>query len=125
MISLESDGVVRVLSPVTAAEIQASDFEQVIQGGSKTIPSSAQNVLLFTKAKVALIRLMTVIPEHTVLALFYSQPIFLKKKSCWFLLMKCNLFPLAKQQVFRLYFEDMEQIDDVAIAEMDINWQIQ
>ncbi|GJY77636.1 ribonuclease H-like domain-containing protein [Tanacetum coccineum] len=102
-------------------------YEQRIQGASKT-SSVLQNVALFHKAKVALIRIKvksgftgaystctpstssTNIPEKEVLAGFADEVIY-------------SLF--AKQsEDWDLLHEDLEQIDDVDIEEMDINWQI-
>ncbi|GKF90891.1 ribonuclease H-like domain-containing protein, partial [Tanacetum coccineum] len=74
-------------------------------------------LLLFHKAKVALIRLSLVFLVHTILPLLLLlQPIFLKKK---FLL----VLDLLHEDLDLLH-EDFEQIDDVDIEEMDINWQI-
>ncbi|GKC03836.1 hypothetical protein Tco_0995446 [Tanacetum coccineum] len=54
----------------------------------------------------------------------FLKPIFLKKKFLLVFLMK-YLFPFAKQsEDWDLLHEDLEQIDDVDIEEMDINWQI-
>ncbi|GKA93312.1 ribonuclease H-like domain-containing protein [Tanacetum coccineum] len=76
-------------------------------------------LLLFHKAKVALIKLSLVllvptsstnIPEKEVLAGFADEVIY-------------SLF--AKQsEDWDLLHEDLEQINDVYIEEMDINWQI-
>ncbi|GKE27407.1 ribonuclease H-like domain-containing protein [Tanacetum coccineum] len=180
-ISIGKDGVVRVLSPVTAAEIQAVEkerkaknillmaipkehmrrfhgmddakeiweairtrtnpeidnlsiddlynnlrvFEQEIQGASKT-SSSAQNVAFVSQSKSSTNKVKsgfsgayssctpstssTNIPEKEVLAGFADEVIY-------------SLF--AKQtEDLDLLHEDLEQIDDVDIEEMDINWQI-
>ncbi|GJS99063.1 hypothetical protein Tco_0820233 [Tanacetum coccineum] len=77
-------------------------FEQEIQGASKT-SSSAQNVALFIKQKA-------VLKEKEALAGFADEVIY-------------SLF--AKQlEDWDLLHEDLEQIDDLDIEEMDINWQI-
>ncbi|GJW42701.1 hypothetical protein Tco_0071500 [Tanacetum coccineum] len=100
-------------------------FKQEIQGASKT-SSSAQNVAFVSQSKVALLRLSswffgaissctpstssTNIPEKEVLAGFADEVIY-------------SLF--AKQtEDLDLLHEDLEQIDDVDIEEMDINWQM-
>ncbi|GJZ39728.1 putative ribonuclease H-like domain-containing protein [Tanacetum coccineum] len=103
-ISIGKDGVVRVLSH-SAAEIQAVKkerkaknivFEQEIQGAPKT-STSAQNVAFVSQSKKAL-------------AGFADEVIY-------------SLF--AKQsEDWDLLHEDLEQIDDLDIEEMDINWQI-
>ncbi|GJR83532.1 ribonuclease H-like domain-containing protein [Tanacetum coccineum] len=80
-------------------------FEQEIQGASKT-SSSAQNVAFVSQSK----RSSTNIPEKEVLAGFADEVIY-------------SLF--AKQsEDWDLLHEDLEQIDDLDIEEMDINWQI-
>ncbi|GJX09005.1 ribonuclease H-like domain-containing protein [Tanacetum coccineum] len=77
-------------------------FEQEIQGAPKT-SSSAQNFLHASTSS-------TNIPEKEVLAGFADEVIY-------------SLF--AKQtEDLDLLHEDLEQIDDVDIEEMDINWQI-
>ncbi|GJX94942.1 ribonuclease H-like domain-containing protein [Tanacetum coccineum] len=133
-------------SPVTAAEIQAISqllfsngaqvpkyqqkmqiiiFEQEIQGVSKT-SSSAQNVAFVSQSKSSTNKVKsgftgaystctpstssTNVPEKEVLAGFADEVIY-------------SLF--AKQsEDWDLLHEDLEQIDDVDIEEMDINWQI-
>ncbi|GJU81308.1 ribonuclease H-like domain-containing protein [Tanacetum coccineum] len=173
-ISTGKDGVIRVLSPVTAAEIQAVEkerkaknillhrtslcglekeydkvsiitfsiseahgaevstedanhkvFEQEIQGSPKP-SSSAQNVAFVSQSKSSTNKVKsgfsgayssctpstssTNIPEKEVLAGFADEVIY-------------SLF--AKQtEDLDLLHEDLEQIDDVDIEEMDINWQI-
>ncbi|GJT80424.1 hypothetical protein Tco_1054766 [Tanacetum coccineum] len=84
-ISTGKDGIVRVLSPVTAAEIQASTCT----------PSTLFNNMF----------------EKEVLAGFSDEVIY-------------SLF--AKQsEDWDLLHKDLEQIDDVDIEEMDINWQLE
>ncbi|GJR40106.1 hypothetical protein Tco_1215790 [Tanacetum coccineum] len=64
--------------------------------------------------------------EIQVLALLpLLQPIFLKKKFLLVLLMKLFILSLPIQsEDWDLLHEDLEQIDDLDIEEMDINWQI-
>ncbi|GJT80746.1 ribonuclease H-like domain-containing protein [Tanacetum coccineum] len=100
-------------------------FEQEIQGASKT-SSSAQNVAFISQSKSSTNKVKsgfsgayssctpstssTNIPEKEVLAGFADEVIY-------------SLF--AKQtEDLDLLHEDLEQIDDVDIEEMDINWQI-
>ncbi|GJT14483.1 ribonuclease H-like domain-containing protein [Tanacetum coccineum] len=100
-------------------------FEQEIQGVSKT-SSSAQNVAFVSQSKSSTNKVKpgfsgaytsctpstssTNIPEKEVLAGFADEVIY-------------SLF--AKQtEDLDLLHEDLEQIDDVDIEEMDINWQI-
>ncbi|GJY64677.1 putative ribonuclease H-like domain-containing protein [Tanacetum coccineum] len=100
-------------------------FEQEIQGASKT-SSSAQNVAFVSQSKSSTNKVKsgltgaystctpstssTNIPKKEVLAGFADEVIY-------------SLF--AKQsEDWDLLHEDLEQIDDVDIEEMDINWQI-
>ncbi|GJZ71613.1 ribonuclease H-like domain-containing protein [Tanacetum coccineum] len=100
-------------------------FEQEIQGASKT-SSSAQNVAFVSQSKSSTNKVKsgfsgaystctpstssTNIPKKEVLAGFADEVIY-------------SLF--AKQtEDLDLLHEDLEQIDDVDIEEMDINWQI-
>ncbi|GJY05660.1 ribonuclease H-like domain-containing protein [Tanacetum coccineum] len=100
-------------------------FEQEIQGAPKT-SSSAQNVAFVSQSKSSTNKVKsgfsgayssctpstssTNIPEKEVLAGFADEVIY-------------SLF--AKQtEDLDLLHEDLEQIDDVDIEEMDINWQI-
>ncbi|GJY04450.1 hypothetical protein Tco_0370390 [Tanacetum coccineum] len=100
-------------------------FEQEIQGASKT-SSSAQNVAFVSQSKSSTNKVKsgfsgayssctpstssTNVPEKEVLAGFADEVIY-------------SLF--AKQsEDWDLLHEDLEQIDDVDIEEMDINWQI-
>ncbi|GJS00511.1 ribonuclease H-like domain-containing protein [Tanacetum coccineum] len=100
-------------------------FEQEIQGASKT-SSSAQNVAFVSQSKSSTNKVKsgftgaystctpstssTNVPEKEVLAGFADEVIY-------------SLF--AKQtEDLDLLHEDLEQIDDVDIEEMDINWQI-
>ncbi|GJT80145.1 ribonuclease H-like domain-containing protein [Tanacetum coccineum] len=100
-------------------------FEQEIQGVSKT-SSSAQNVAFVSQSKSSTNKVKsgfsgaystctpstssTNAPEKEVLAGFADEVIY-------------SLF--AKQtEDLDLLHEDLEQIDDVDIEEMDINWQI-
>ncbi|GJU51414.1 ribonuclease H-like domain-containing protein [Tanacetum coccineum] len=100
-------------------------FEQEIQGASKT-SSSAQNVAFISQSKSSTNKVKsgftgtystctpstssTNIPEKEVPAGFADEVIY-------------SLF--AKQsEDWDLLHEDLEQIDDVDIEEMDINWQI-
>ncbi|GJS49543.1 ribonuclease H-like domain-containing protein [Tanacetum coccineum] len=103
-------------------------FEQEIQGAPKTSSSahsSAQNVAFVSQSKSSTNKVKsgfsgayssctptssTNIPEKEVLAGFADEVIY-------------SLF--AKQtEDLDLLHEDLEQIDDVDIEEMDINWQI-
>ncbi|GJT38204.1 ribonuclease H-like domain-containing protein [Tanacetum coccineum] len=104
-------------------------FEQEIQGAPKTsskTSSSAQNVAFVSQSKSSTNKVKsgfsgayssctpstssTNIPEKEVLAGFADEVIY-------------SLF--AKQtEDLDLLHEDLEQIDDVDIEEMDINWQI-
>ncbi|GJU06768.1 putative ribonuclease H-like domain-containing protein [Tanacetum coccineum] len=112
------------------AEVSTEDanhkvFEQEIQGVSKT-SSSAQNVAFVSQSKSSTNKVKsgftgaystctpstssTNVPEKEVLAGFADEVIY-------------SLF--AKQsEDWDLLHEDLEQIDDVDIEEMDINWQI-
>ncbi|GJW70539.1 hypothetical protein Tco_0127456 [Tanacetum coccineum] len=112
------------------AEVSTEDanhkvFEQEIQGASKT-SSSAQNVAFVSQSKSSTNKVKsgftgaystctpstssTNVPEKEVLAGFADEVIY-------------SLF--AKQsEDWDLLHEDLEQIDDVDIEEMDINWQI-
>ncbi|GJY39969.1 ribonuclease H-like domain-containing protein [Tanacetum coccineum] len=100
-------------------------FEQEIQGASKT-SSSAQNVAFVSQSKSSTNKVKsgfsgayssctpstssTNIPEKEVLAGFADEVIY-------------SLF--AKQsEDWDLLHEDLEQIDDVDIEEMTLNWQI-
>ncbi|GJR76876.1 putative ribonuclease H-like domain-containing protein [Tanacetum coccineum] len=100
-------------------------FEQEIQGASKTT-SSAQNVAFVSQSKSSTNKVKsgftgaystctpstssTNIPEKEALAGFADEVIY-------------SLF--AKQsEDWDLLHEDLEQIDDLDIEEMDINWQI-
>ncbi|GJR42011.1 ribonuclease H-like domain-containing protein [Tanacetum coccineum] len=100
-------------------------FEQEIQGASKTY-SSAQNVAFVSQSKSNTNKVKsgfngaystctpstssTNVPEKEVLAGFVDEVIY-------------SLF--AKQsEDWDLLHEDLEQIDDLDIEEMDINWQI-
>ncbi|GJV36616.1 ribonuclease H-like domain-containing protein [Tanacetum coccineum] len=100
-------------------------FEQEIQGASKT-SSSAQNVAFVSQSKSSTNKVKsgftgaystctpstssTNIPEKEALAGFADEVIY-------------SLF--AKQsEDWDLLHEDLEQIDDLDIEEMDINWQI-
>ncbi|GKA38681.1 ribonuclease H-like domain-containing protein [Tanacetum coccineum] len=97
-------------------------FEQEIQGASKT-SSSAQNVAFVSQSKSNTNKVKsgftgaystctpstssTNIPEKEVLADEVIYSLFAKQSEDWDLL-----------------HEDLEQIDDLDIEEMDINWQI-
>ncbi|GJS92520.1 hypothetical protein Tco_0799488 [Tanacetum coccineum] len=100
-------------------------FEQEIQGASKT-SSSAQNVAFVSQSKSSTNKVKssftgaystctpstssTNVPEKEVLAGFADEVIY-------------SLF--AKQsEDWDLLHEDLEQIDDLDIEEIDINWQI-
>ncbi|GJX65903.1 putative ribonuclease H-like domain-containing protein [Tanacetum coccineum] len=100
-------------------------FEQEIQGASKT-SSSAQNVAFVSQSKSSTNKVksgftstyssctpstsLTNTPEKKALAGFADEVIY-------------SLF--AKQsENWDLLHEDLEQIDDLDIEEMDINWQI-
>ncbi|GJW45581.1 putative ribonuclease H-like domain-containing protein [Tanacetum coccineum] len=115
---------------ITAAQVYVNTvlmkvFEQEIQGASKT-SSSAQNVAFVSQSKSSTNKVKsgftgaystctpstssTNVPEKEVLAGFADEVIY-------------SLF--AKQsEDWDLLHEDLEQIDDVDIEEMDINWQI-
>ncbi|GJS73826.1 ribonuclease H-like domain-containing protein [Tanacetum coccineum] len=80
---------------------------------------------------VSNIKLSLVLLVLLLLALFYFlQPMIPEKEVLeWFLLMKLSIPSLAKlfakqTEDLDLLHEDLEQIDDVDIEEMDINWQI-
>ncbi|GJR41804.1 putative ribonuclease H-like domain-containing protein [Tanacetum coccineum] len=100
-------------------------FEQEIQGASKT-SSSAQNVAFVSQSKSSTNKVksgftsayntctpstsLTNIPEKEVLAGFADEVVY---------------FLFAKQsEDWDLLHEDLEQINDLDIEEMDINWQI-
>ncbi|GJW08584.1 ribonuclease H-like domain-containing protein [Tanacetum coccineum] len=100
-------------------------FEQEIQGASKT-SSSAQNVAFVSQSNSSTNKVKsgftgaystctpstssTNIPEKEVLVGFADEVIY---------------FLFAKQsEDWDLLHEDLEQIDDLDIEEMDINWQI-
>ncbi|GJR76746.1 putative reverse transcriptase domain-containing protein [Tanacetum coccineum] len=82
-------------------------------------------LLLFHKAKAALIRLSLVLLVPTVLALLLISSTNIPEKE---VLLVCDevIYSLfAKQsEDWDLLHEDLEQIDDLDIEEMDINWQI-
>ncbi|GKA20122.1 hypothetical protein Tco_0700111, partial [Tanacetum coccineum] len=98
-------------------------FEQEIQGASKT-SSSAQNVAFVSQMLKNIFKSgftsaystctpstsSTNVPEKEVLAGFADEVIY-------------SLFSKQTED-FDLLHEDLEQIDDVDIEEMDINWQI-
>ncbi|GKB83107.1 ribonuclease H-like domain-containing protein [Tanacetum coccineum] len=100
-------------------------FEQEIQGASKT-SSSAQNVAFVSQSKSSTNKVKsgftgaystcapstssTNIPEKEVLAGFADEVIY-------------SLFAKQSEDINMLH-EDLEQIDDLDIEEMDINWQI-
>ncbi|GKC04664.1 hypothetical protein Tco_0996274 [Tanacetum coccineum] len=112
-ISTGKDGVVRVLSPVTAAEIQAVEKEreklEIKDLGSHSETRFGGNANS-KKISCTPSTSSTNIPEKEVLAGFADEVIY-------------SLF--AKQiEDLDLLHEDLEQIDDVDIEEMDINWQI-
>ncbi|GKC49688.1 hypothetical protein Tco_1072433 [Tanacetum coccineum] len=170
IISTGKDGIVRILPPVTAAEIQAVEkekeggegfrkgimtysqqllsqlgsswcgritedanhsypiigprawvFEQEIQGASKTF-SSAQNVAFVSQSKSNTNKVKsgaystctptssTNIPEKEAIVGFADEVIY-------------SLFTKQSED-WDLLHEDLEQIDDLDIEEMDINWQI-
>ncbi|GKF77193.1 hypothetical protein Tco_0229663, partial [Tanacetum coccineum] len=109
----------------TKPEVDTLSIEQEIQGALKT-SSSAQNVAFVSQSKSSTNKVKsgftgaystctpstssTNIPEKEVLAGFADEVIY-------------SLF--AKQsEDWDLLHEDLEQIDDVDIEEMDINWQI-
>ncbi|GJR51235.1 putative ribonuclease H-like domain-containing protein [Tanacetum coccineum] len=109
------------------AEVSTEDannkvFEQEIQGASKT-SLSAQNVAFVSQSKSSTNKVKsgaystctpstssTNIPEKEVLAGFADEVIY-------------SLFA-KKSEDWDLLHEDLEQINDVDIEEMDINWQI-
>ncbi|GKA21818.1 hypothetical protein Tco_0707780 [Tanacetum coccineum] len=100
-------------------------FEQEIQGASKT-SSSAQNVAFVSQSKSSTNKVksgftgaystctpstsLTNIPEKEVPAGFADEVIY-------------SLFTKQSEDIDLLH-EDLEQIDDLDIKEMDINWQI-
>ncbi|GJW23183.1 ribonuclease H-like domain-containing protein [Tanacetum coccineum] len=134
-ISTGKDGIVRVLSPVTAAEIQAVEKERKAKNillmaipkehmrrfhgmddakeiweAIRTSKSSTIKVKLVPTITCTPLSSSNHIPEKEVLAGFADEVIY-------------SLF--AKQsEDWDLLHEDLEQIDDVDIEEMDINWQI-
>ncbi|GKB08628.1 hypothetical protein Tco_0836940 [Tanacetum coccineum] len=79
-------------------------FEQEIQGALKT-SSSAQNVAFVSQSKSSTNKV---------------------KSGVYFIIPFCQTIRFAKQsEDWDLLHEDLEQIDDVDIEEMDINWQIE
>ncbi|GJW81962.1 hypothetical protein Tco_0145937 [Tanacetum coccineum] len=121
-ISTGKDGVIRILPPVTATEIQAIEKER-----------KAKNILLMAIPKEHMRRFhgmddakeiweairtstctpstsSTNAPEKEVLAGFADE---------LFIFLFAN-----KQKTWTLLHEDLKQIDDLDIEEMDINWQI-
>ncbi|GKA64125.1 ribonuclease H-like domain-containing protein, partial [Tanacetum coccineum] len=92
---------------------------------SRGCKSQCSKRSLFHTARAALTRLSLVILVPTVLILLLLQTIFKKEKFLLVLLMKLFIHSLPKQsEDLDLLHEDLEQIDDVDIEEMDINWQI-
>ncbi|GKC00452.1 ribonuclease H-like domain-containing protein [Tanacetum coccineum] len=75
-------------------------FEQEIQGASKT-SSSAQNVAFVSQSKSSTNKVKSGFSGEVIYSLFAKQT-----------------------EDLDLLHEDLEQIDDVDIEEMDINWQI-
>ncbi|GKA18696.1 ribonuclease H-like domain-containing protein [Tanacetum coccineum] len=136
-ISTGKDGIVRVLSPVTAAEIQAVEKER-----------KAKNILLMAIPKEHMrrfhgmddakeiweaIRIKLVcnaIQRKCRNTYIHSTP----STSSTNILEKEVLTGFADEVIYSLFakqsedwdllHEDLEQIDDVDIEEMDINWQI-
>ncbi|GJR02086.1 hypothetical protein Tco_0525070 [Tanacetum coccineum] len=117
-ISTGKDGIVRVLSPVTAAEIQAVKKESEGSHGAEVSTEDANHKFLRSlPAWSNLAMTMRTNPEIDTLSIddlsfagFADEVIY-------------SLF--AKQsEDWDLLHEDLEQIDDVDIEEMDINWQI-
>ncbi|GJT21550.1 putative ribonuclease H-like domain-containing protein [Tanacetum coccineum] len=98
-ISTGKDGVIRILPPVTAAEIQAVKKER-----------KAKNILLMKAVFNNSLKHLKYPVRKEVMAGFADEVIY-------------SLF--AKQsEDWDLLHEDLEQIDDLDIEEMDINWQI-
>ncbi|GJX20714.1 ribonuclease H-like domain-containing protein [Tanacetum coccineum] len=170
-ISTGKDGVVRVLPPVSAAEIHAAEKERKARtillmaipkehlirfhgiddakeiweairtrfGGNANSKKMQKAVLkqqfeAFTiSTRAALTRLSLVILVSTVLILLLLlQTIFQKEK---FLILKEKFCGFADEVIdstlvdkqsedLDLLHEDLEQIDDLDIEEMGINWQI-
>ncbi|GJS13593.1 hypothetical protein Tco_0408065 [Tanacetum coccineum] len=117
-ISTGKDGIVRVLSPVTAAEIQVVKKESEGSHGAEVSTEDANHKFLRSlPAWSNLAMTMRTNPEIDTLSIddlsfagFADEVIY-------------SLF--AKQsEDWDLLHEDLEQIDDVDIEEMDINWQI-
>ncbi|GJT17227.1 putative ribonuclease H-like domain-containing protein [Tanacetum coccineum] len=137
-ISTGKDGVIRILPPVTAAEIQAVEkerkaknillmkavFKQQFEAfkissleGLEKGYDRFQQLLSQLEAHGAEVstedanyKFLRSFPQHEVIAGFADEVIY-------------SLF--AKQsEDWDLLHEDLEQIDDLDIEEMDINWQI-
>ncbi|GJS78426.1 ribonuclease H-like domain-containing protein [Tanacetum coccineum] len=103
-------------------------FEQEIQGASKT-SLSAQNVAFVSQSIKASIKVKSGFTSY--LTVFHSlillQPKLQKRRSfcCGFAdEVIYSLFAKQSEGVWDLLHEDLEQIDDLDIEEMDINWQI-
>ncbi|GKA05845.1 retrovirus-related pol polyprotein from transposon TNT 1-94, partial [Tanacetum coccineum] len=164
-ISVGKDGVVRVLSPVSAAEIQAVEkerkaknillmaipkehmrrfhgwdeapkslgssseqvlFEQEKLKVLKNLLNVAQMLLCFTKQKLATKKVKSGFSRHTVLATPSTSSTKCPVKEVLAGFADEVIYSLFAKQIedLDLLHEDLEQIDDVDIEEMDINWQI-
>ncbi|GJU14759.1 hypothetical protein Tco_1142725 [Tanacetum coccineum] len=100
-------------------------FEQEIQGASKT-SSSAQNVAFVSQSKSSTNKVKSGFSgAYSSCTPSYFSTNYSPEKEvlCWFA--ESNLIPfLPNKSILDLLHEDLEQIDDVDIEEMDINWQI-
>ncbi|GJT09949.1 hypothetical protein Tco_0856991 [Tanacetum coccineum] len=116
-ISTGKDGIVRVLSPVTAAEIQAKRFHGMDDAKEIWKPSELEGL---EKGYDRFQQLLSQLEAHGAeVSTEDANHKFLRS------LPPACIFPLAKQQrKYGLLHEDLEQINDVDIEEMDINWQI-
>ncbi|GJU37645.1 putative ribonuclease H-like domain-containing protein [Tanacetum coccineum] len=160
-ISTGKDGVIRILPPVSPAEIHAVEKERKAKNillmaipkehmrrfhgmddakeiweaiRTRSLPPAWSNLAMTmrTKPDVDTLsiddlynNLRVFEQEIQVLALLLLlQPIFLKKKFLLVLLMKLFIPSFSSNQKTGLCYEDLEQIDDLDIEEMDINWQI-
>ncbi|GJV19864.1 reverse transcriptase domain-containing protein [Tanacetum coccineum] len=109
-ISTGKDGVIRILPPVTAAEIQAVEKEKKLKKYFKSNTNKVKSGFNCAYSTCTPFTSSTNISEKEALAGFFDEVIY-------------SLF--AKQSKdWDLLHEYLEQIDDLDIEEMDINWQI-
>ncbi|GJZ10512.1 putative ribonuclease H-like domain-containing protein [Tanacetum coccineum] len=118
-ISTGKDGIVRVLSPVTAAEIQAVEKER-----------KAKNILLMAIPKEHMRRFHGMDDAKEIweaIRTRFGGNANSKKMQKAVFKQQFEAFKISnsiKEEDLDLLHEDLEQIDDVDIEEMDINWQI-